>query len=76
MSQQNLLIEMFFDHDSCTFSYVVADKATGQAAIIDPVLNYDAAAGVVSTIDADKMLAFLKANNLTLQWVLETHAHA
>ncbi|OCW95698.1 MBL fold metallo-hydrolase [Alishewanella sp. HH-ZS] len=76
MSQQNLLIEMFFDHDSCTFSYVVADKATGQAAIIDPVLNYDAAAGAVSTIDADKMLAFLKANNLTLQWVLETHAHA
>ena len=48
MSQQNLLIEMFFDHDSSTFSYVVADKATGQAAIIDPVLNYDAAAGAVS----------------------------
>lgn len=76
MAQQALHIEMFFDQDSATFSYVVADLASKQAAIIDPVLNYDAAAGQVSTEDADKLLAYLEAQELTLQWILETHAHA
>lgn len=76
MTQQPLHIEMFFDHDSATFSYVVADLLTKQAAIIDPVLNYDAAAGQVSTEDADKLLSYLQAQGLTLQWILETHAHA
>lgn len=76
MAANKLHIEMFFDNDSATFSYVVADSSTGAAAIIDPVLNYDAAAGAVSTADADKLLAYLAANGLTLQWILETHAHA
>lgn len=76
MAQQALQIEMFFDQDSATFSYVVADLTTKQAAIIDPVLNYDAAAGRVSTEDADKLLAYIEAQGLTLQWILETHAHA
>ncbi|WP_423187118.1 MBL fold metallo-hydrolase [Alishewanella sp. d11] len=76
MAQQSLHIEMFFDHDSSTFSYVVADLQSKQAAIIDPVLNYDAAAGAVSTADADKLLSYLATNGLTLQWILETHAHA
>lgn len=76
MSQASIHIEMFFDTDSSTFSYVVADTVTGAAAVIDPVLNYDAAAGMVSTQDADKLLAYLAANNWQLQWILETHAHA
>lgn len=69
-------IEMFFDKDSSTFSYVVADVSSGMAAVIDPVLDYDAAAGQVSTAGADVILAYLAANKLTLQWILETHAHA
>ncbi|WP_040552035.1 MBL fold metallo-hydrolase [Rheinheimera nanhaiensis] len=69
-------IEMFFDKDSSTFSYVVADVSSGMAAVIDPVLDYDAAAGQVSTAGADTILAYLAANKLTLQWILETHAHA
>lgn len=69
-------IEMFFDKDSSTFSYVVADVSSGMAAVIDPVLDYDAAAGQVSTAGADAILAYLAANKLTLQWILETHAHA
>lgn len=72
----SMKIDMFYDADSSTFSYVLADLATGQAAIIDPVLNYDAAAGAVSTTAADAMLAFLAQHQLTLQWILETHAHA
>ena len=67
MAANKLHIEMFFDDDSSTFSYVVADGNTGVAAIIDPVLNYDAAAGTVSTADADKLLAYLAANGLTLK---------
>lgn len=69
-------IEMFFDKDSSTFSYVVADTDSRQAAVIDPVLDYDAAAGTVSTYGADKILAYLAQQHLTLQWILETHAHA
>lgn len=76
MSADKLHIEMFFDPDSSTFSYVVVDSASASAAIIDPVLNYDAAAGEVTTLDADKMLAYIAANKLSVQWILETHAHA
>ncbi|MDP2715325.1 MBL fold metallo-hydrolase [Rheinheimera sp.] len=76
MAANKLHIEMFFDPDSSTFSYVVADNSSGSAAVIDPVLNYDAAAGSVSTADADKMLAYIAANNLRVEWILETHAHA
>jgi len=76
MTQHALHIEMFFDADSATFSYVVADPLTKQAAIIDPVLDYVAAAGQVSTEGADKLLHFLKENGWQLQWILETHAHA
>ncbi|MBU2114303.1 MAG: MBL fold metallo-hydrolase [Gammaproteobacteria bacterium] len=76
MSADKLHIEMFFDADSSTFSYVVVDTGSASAAIIDPVLNYDAAAGEVTTKDADKMLAYIAANKLRVQWILETHAHA
>lgn len=69
-------IEMFFDRDSSTCSYVVADFTQRKAAVIDPVLNYDAMAGVVSTEGADAILYYLQQHRLTLQWVLETHAHA
>ena len=74
--KQPVHIEMFFDQDSNTFSYLVIDGATQQAAIIDPVLNYDAAAGVVSTEGADAILTFIDQHQLSLVWILETHAHA
>ncbi|WP_240223455.1 MBL fold metallo-hydrolase [Rheinheimera hassiensis] len=76
MAANNVHIEMFFDKDSSTFSYVVTDNSTNAAAIIDPVLNYDAAAGLISTTDADNILAYIAAKNLTVAWILETHAHA
>lgn len=75
-NQQSLTIEMFFDTDSSTCSYVVIDNQTKRAAIIDPVLNYDAAAGQVSTESADEILYFLAKNELVVDWILETHAHA
>ena len=75
-TQQQVQIKMFFDHDSSTFSYVVADPASKRAVIIDPVLNYDAAAGVVSTDNADALLTYIDDQQLSIDWILETHAHA
>ena len=69
-------IQAFHDPATGTVSYVVHDPATRRAAIIDPVLDYDAAAGRTSTRSADALLAHLRAHELSLQWVLETHAHA
>ncbi|MBV8035271.1 MBL fold metallo-hydrolase [Roseateles sp.] len=69
-------IQAFHDPATGTVSYVVHDPATRQAAVIDPVLDYDAAAGRTATRSADTLLAHLRAHGLTLQWILETHAHA
>jgi glyoxylase-like metal-dependent hydrolase (beta-lactamase superfamily II) len=55
---------------------VVADAATKMAAVIDPVLDYDFKSGHTDTQSADAVLAYLQANGLTVQWILETHAHA
>lgn len=69
-------ITPFFHKPSGTFSYVVSDPATRQAAVIDPVLDYDAAAGRTGTGSADSIIARLRAEQLKLDWILETHAHA
>ena len=69
-------ITAFFHKPTCTFSYLVADTATRRAAVIDPVLDYDAAAGRTSTASAQAPVGFLRHGGLTLDWILETHAHA
>lgn len=66
----------FFDPETFTISYVVHDPATRQAAIIDPVLDYDAAAGRTSHSSADLIIDHVRANDLTIAWLIETHAHA
>lgn len=70
------LIEAFLDPASSTYSYVVYEADGGQCAIVDPVLDYDAAAGRTATTQADKIIAFVRARKLQVQWLLETHAHA
>ena len=70
------VIEAFFDEATNTVSYLVFDPDTREAAIIDPVLDYDAASGEVDTASADRMLAAVKARGLRVTLVLETHAHA
>lgn len=66
----------FFDRPTWTVSYVVSDNATGAAAVIDPVLDYDFKSGHTDTKAADQILAYLKDSDLKVQWILETHAHA
>jgi glyoxylase-like metal-dependent hydrolase (beta-lactamase superfamily II) len=72
----NPTIRAFFDEPTNTISYLVADPATKRAAIVDPVLDYDHASGKASTKSADAILAAAEADGLTIDWVLETHAHA
>ena len=69
-------VEAFFDPATHTVTYLVADPATGAAAVIDPVLDFDAAAGQLSTASLDAVLARITGHGLRLERVLETHAHA
>jgi len=66
----------FFDPATCTYSYIVRDVASSACAIIDAVLNFDPASGRVSTDSADQIIAHVRANKLTVEWVLDTHIHA
>ncbi len=69
-------VQAFFDPATSTASYLVSDPATGQAAIIDPVLDFEPKAAKLSTGSADAMLAAVTDQGLDLRYVLETHAHA
>ena len=69
-------IETFFEPATWTVSYVVFDEADGSCAIIDPVLDYDPKSGRTSTQFADNLIQFIKSQQLTVEWILETHAHA
>ena len=69
-------IQAFHDPSTGTVSYVVWDRATRRAAIVDPVLDYDAAAARTSTRSAARLLACIEAEELAVDWILETHAHA
>lgn len=59
-----------------TWSYVVADPASGEAAVIDPVLDYEAASGRTSTASAEILLQDVREQGYRVRWLLETHAHA
>ncbi len=66
----------FFDEATFTITYVVSDPDTRRAVIVDPVLDFDAASGRTSTSSADEVITYVKANDLTVDWILETHVHA
>ncbi|MDV6342569.1 MBL fold metallo-hydrolase [Nitrosomonas sp. Is24] len=69
-------IQAFYDPATWTVSYVVFDESGGNCAIIDPVLDYDPKSGRTSTYSADKLIAFIRERRLSVEWILETHAHA
>jgi len=70
------IIRSFFDEPTNTVSYLVADPATKKAAIIDPVFDYDHNSGEVDTRSVEAMLVAAEEADNTVEWVLETHAHA
>lgn len=75
MSAQST-VQGFFDDRTGTVFYVIVDKATKRAAIVDPVLDFDFKSGGTTTVQADKMLAYVREQRLEIEWILETHAHA
>ncbi|MFD1239269.1 MBL fold metallo-hydrolase, partial [Latilactobacillus sakei subsp. carnosus] len=76
MTNKQPHIKAFFDEVTFTVSYVVTDETTSQCAIIDSVLDYDHASGRTNTESADAIIEYIKAEKLTLTWILETHVHA
>lgn len=69
-------VRAFYHDATSTFSYVFWDPATRDGAIVDPVLDYDSASGRTGTRSAEALLAVAEAEGVSVQWILETHAHA
>lgn len=69
-------VRSFFDEATFTVTHVLSDPATGRAAIIDSVLDFDPASGRTSTTSADAVIAYVREQGLEIEWLLETHAHA
>ncbi len=69
-------VQAFFDPATYSYSYVVTDPATKRCAIVDPVLDYDPASGRTSRASADRLIAYVREQGLTVDWLLETHVHA
>ncbi|MBI1182421.1 MAG: MBL fold metallo-hydrolase [Alphaproteobacteria bacterium] len=70
------IVRAFFDEPTFTVSYVVHDSRTLKAAIVDSVMDYDPAAGRLSHASADAIADYVGQRGLTVEWLLETHAHA
>jgi len=69
-------VHPFFDPDTCSYSYLIADPRTRQAAVIDPVLNYDPESSTSRTQTADDIVALVQVHRYEVSWILETHVHA
>lgn len=69
-------VRSFFDEATFTVTHVLSDPATGKAAVIDSVLDFDPASGRTSTTSADAVIAYIREQGLEVEWLLETHAHA
>uniref|UniRef100_A0A7S3L973 Metallo-beta-lactamase domain-containing protein n=1 Tax=Amphora coffeiformis TaxID=265554 RepID=A0A7S3L973_9STRA len=69
-------VTCFFHKDTNTCTYVVKDTATSHALIIDPVMDFDAGAARTGQVHNEQVEAFCKTNNLTIDYIIETHVHA
>ena len=79
MAKQMLVsptVRGFFDSDTNTVSYVVSDPATNACAVVDAVLDFNMASGTIDTGSADEIIAFVRAQELQVEWLIETHVHA
>lgn len=69
-------IQHFYDKETATFTYVLIDETSKKCAIIDSVMDYNMHSGKTSTSSADIVIKYVRENDLTLEWILETHIHA
>jgi glyoxylase-like metal-dependent hydrolase (beta-lactamase superfamily II) len=70
------IVRGFFDERTNSVQYVVADPETKHCAIIDSVLDFDPKSGATASRSADELLAYIKREGFTLEWILDTHPHA
>ena len=70
------VVQAFFDEPTFTASYVIHDPQTRASAIVDSVLDFDQPSGRTSTMSADALVGYVRERGLTVEWILETHAHA
>ncbi|MDE8350172.1 MAG: MBL fold metallo-hydrolase [Acidocella sp.] len=70
------VLRSFFDEPTNTASHVIHDPVSMKGAVIDSVLDFDAASGRTSTASADALIAYVRDSKISLEWLLETHAHA
>ena len=75
-TDKQLVVKSFFDETTFTATHVIHDPASMRGAVVDSVLNFDAASGRTSTASADAVIAYSAKAGLTIDWHLETHAHA
>lgn len=71
-----LEVTAFFDPDTNTISYVVKDPASAACAIVDAVMDIDYAAGRIAYHSADRIIEHVGKHRLSVEWLIETHAHA
>ncbi|OYW65086.1 MAG: TIGR01244 family protein [Bosea sp. 12-68-7] len=69
-------VQGFYDPRTFSIQYVVTDPATKRCAIVDPVLDFDEKSGATATTQADAILAYVREQGLTVEWILDTHPHA
>lgn len=69
-------VKAFFDDATNTVSFVVKDPDSASVAIVDTVLDFNFSNGHTDTSSADEVIAYIRANDLKVEWILETHVHA
>jgi glyoxylase-like metal-dependent hydrolase (beta-lactamase superfamily II) len=69
-------VQHFYDEQTGSLSYVVSDPESGSVAVIDPVLGFSAVSGRTDKSGADRIIEYIRNKSLSLEWILETHAHA
>ena len=69
-------VPAFFDPATWTLTYIVKDPDSSSCAIVDSVLDYEAASGRTKTESADQVIAMIQSEGLDAEWILETHMHA
>ncbi|MBT8077379.1 MAG: MBL fold metallo-hydrolase [Gammaproteobacteria bacterium] len=69
-------VQHFYHAGSGTLSYVLSDPSTSSAAIIDPVLEFSVVSGRTDMSSSQALIDFVKQKSLSVEWILETHAHA
>ena len=72
----DLIIKDYYDPDTGTFSYLVADADSAECVVIDPVLGFDMVSARTTMAPSDKIISDIETQGWSLLWILETHAHA